>query len=149
MVTSLCVTSFFDFRFLVRRHFFLIFVPFVTSFFDFSSPSRPAPLLFSPSQTSYSILARFARASPPQAIPLPLPPTLDPRGPPRHSTVVPSHSPFEWRPAQGTLDKWWMRPLLLFSYADAQDQQMCRPVTSLCVKRRDRVTSYLLIFFPV
>ena len=34
-------------------------------------------------------------------------------------------------------------------YADAQDQQMSRPVTSLCVKRRDRVTSYFLIFFPV
>ena len=104
----------------------LVFVP----------PGPPAPFA----------LAKRARVSP---VPLPLPPTLDPRGPPRHSTVVPSHSPFEWRPAQGTLDKWWMRPLLLFSYADAQDQQMCRPVTSLCVKRRDRVTSYFLIFFPV
>ena len=89
-------------------------------------------------------LAKRARVSP---IPLPLPPTLDPRGPPRHSTVVPSHSPFEWRPDQGALDKWWMRPLLLFFYADAQDQQMCRSVTSLCVKRLDHVTSYYLIFF--
>ena len=102
----------------------LVFVP----------PGPPAPFA----------LAKRARVSP---VPLPLPPTLDPRGPPRHSTVVPRHSPFEWRPDQGALDEWWMRPLLLFFYADAQDQQTCRSVTSLCVKRRDRVTSYYLIFF--
>ena len=70
----------------------LVFVP----------PGPPAPFA----------LAKRARVSP---VPLPLPPTLDPRGPPRHSTVVPRHSPFEWRPDQGALDEWWMRPLLLFS----------------------------------
>ena len=102
----------------------LVFVP----------PGPPAPFA----------LAKRARVSP---VTLPLPPTLDPQGPPRHSTVVPRHSPFEWRPDQGALDEWWMRPLLLFFYADAQDQQTCRSVTSLCVKRRDRVTSYYLIFF--